>query len=126
MSVKDMNRRQVYELECQMHAKYRRQDALIRLNDFVIYVYKDDLLPLSSFCSSANNAYGVKLSADYDIADEMDITKIDPADVDMILLDMLKNNEFSDTRAVEAAAKKVFAEKYGVSEKNIVAFSNII
>ncbi len=126
ITVKQMTSQELYATECNLHAKYRHEDAIVKLNDYVIYLNKDDMLSLSSFCSSSNNAYGVKLYADYDIADELDIASIDPADVDMMLLALLKTNEYDNARDLETAAKKAFAQQYGISEKNLLVFSSLI
>lgn len=124
--VGEMNTRQYNEFVDELHAKYRHENAVVECADFVIFLEKDTLKHLSSFCSSSNNPYGVKVMADYDIADEIDLKELDSVDVDHILLDMLSANEYQNTKDVEQAAKQAVAELYGISDKNLIAFSNII
>lgn len=126
VNVKDMTVKQLNELIDDLHAKYRHQNAVVRCNDYVTYLYKDELLRLSSFCGSDNNRYGVQLSADYNIADEIDLEKLDSVEIDHLLLDMLSKQQFNDAREVESAAKKTVAGHYGISEKNLIALSSVI
>jgi len=126
ISVGGMDRKQFNDTVNGLAAKYRHKDAVVKLNDYVLWFNRDDMLHLSSFCYSDRNVYGVKVYADYDVADEIDVDKLDSAEVDKLLLDMLSDNTYENIREVENAAKKVVATHYGVSEKNLSAIASLV
>lgn len=126
VSVKDMDAKQFVDLERSFYAKYRHKDAVVQCNDHIFSLGKYDMLKLSSFCGADTNPFGVSVSADYDIADEIDLAKLDSVGVDRLLLDLLKNNAYKNAREVESAAKTAVAQHYGIGEKNLAAAASLI
>ncbi len=126
ITVKGMSEEQLYKTERSLMVKYRGQNVLVQCNDYAFSFDADERLRLSSFCSSDKNPIGVGVSAGLDIADEMDLDRLDIKKVDELLLDMLKNNAYNDIESVEAAAKNLVAQHYGISETNLIAKAAVI
>ena len=118
-NVKGMDKKGFVALENELKAKYRNEDAVVQLNDYVFLFDKDEELRLSAFCSSGANRYGVKVSADCAIADEMDITQLDEEKTEKIIFDVLNARQQKNEREVTDEIAKAVAGAYGVSEKYI-------
>ncbi|MDL2238066.1 hypothetical protein LJC56_09620 [Christensenellaceae bacterium OttesenSCG-928-K19] len=126
VNVKDMDSKQLGDLDATLHAKYRNQKAIVQCNDYVFCLEKGDMLNLSSHCATSYSPFGVKIYADYAVADETDITAFDSIVIDNLLFDLLKSNTFENAQQVEAAAKEAVAEHYGISTKNLAALASLL
>lgn len=118
-NVKGLDKKGFVALENELKAKYRNEDAVVQLNDYVFLFDKDEELRLSAFCSSGANRYGVKVSADCAIADEMDITQLDEEKTEKIIFDVLNARQQKNEREVKDEIAKAVAGAYGISEKYI-------
>ncbi len=121
ITVKGMTEDQLYKTERELMAKYRGQDALVQCNDYAFTFGKNDVMSLSSFCSSDMSRFGVRMYANPKIADEIDINRLDSAEINNLLLDMLKTGNYTSAEQVDAAAKTLIANHYGISEANLIA-----
>ncbi|HBU12113.1 MAG TPA: hypothetical protein DEB31_05105 [Clostridiales bacterium] len=126
VSVRDMTAKELLGLEGDLHVKYPNQKAMVQLNDYIVYLEEDDLLPLSSFCCAQSNSYGVKIFAEYEIAEEISLSAFGGEEIDDLLLSMLGQNSFENAQQAEAAAKQAVAEKYGVSTEHLVAIASLM
>ena len=118
-TVKDMDRKEFSVFETKLHAKYRNENAVVQVDDYVFWFDKNDQMELSSFCASSASRYGAKVYADYAIADEIDISRLDDEKTDQVIFDVLKANPESDKPGIGRQIKKAIAQAYGISENYI-------
>ena len=123
-TVKDMDDKEFAAFEAKLHAKYRDEDAVVQVNDYVFWFDKNELMDLSSFCASRANRYGAKVYADYAIADEMDLSQLDDEKTDQVIFDVLKENPEGNKAEIGKQIKKAIAQAYGINETYITVEVN--
>lgn len=120
ITVHGMSGEELAAVENSLHAKYRKQNALIELNDYIIRLDKDALMNLSAFCSSSPGKYGLRVYADYNIADEIDIAAFDTKKTEDAIFSVLRSKAHEDKKELIADIKAAVAQAYGISDKNLL------
>lgn len=123
-TVKDMDNKEFAAFEAKLHAKYRNENAVVQVDDYVFWFEKNELMELSSFCASSASRYGAKVYADYAIVDEMDLSQLDDEKTDQVIFDVLKANPKGDQTEVGRQIKKAIAQAYRISETYITVEVN--
>ena len=108
-----MDRKEFSVFETKLHAKYRNENAVVQVDDYVFWFDKTDQMELSSFCASSASRYGAKVYADYAIADEIDISRLDDEKTDQVIFDVLKANPRAISPGSAGRSRKLSHRRMG-------------
>lgn len=117
-NIKGLDQAAFTKLENELRMKYKNENALVECNDYVFSFYKEDILPISSFCASSMNRYGARAYIDYHSGD-VDLNLFDTEKTDGIVQQVLEEASGSK-RDLGKAVKEEIAKIYQIDEKNIL------
>ncbi|MGI6153541.1 MAG: hypothetical protein ACOYJB_06905 [Christensenellaceae bacterium] len=119
ISVYGMSADELSQLECDLYIKYPEQDATVELNDYIVPLSSKARLGLTSFLSATGCDYGVKVYADFAIANTMDIQMLDIDKTEEAAFVAMNKQAYKNADDLAQAVAQQIASAYHIPQENI-------